>query len=233
MANDSMARAKVSPARARMPAVRRIRDEAEPYSAQPARNVPSELAALLGEVQRLAAELAAARARVAALEATADIDPVTGIFSRRGFERELKRALAYVRRYDTRAALVYLDLDGFKPVNDRHGHAAGDAVLRAVAALLTQSVRASDIVGRLGGDEFGAILWNLGEADATAKAWGLEAAIAEMDVAWEGQTLAVGASIGFAMLGHASDTADALARADRAMYARKAARKGDALPQVR
>jgi len=61
----------------------------------------------------------------------------------------LKRALAYVKRYGTSAVLVYLDLDGFKSVNDRHGHAAGDAVLKAVAMVLTRQVRACDLVGRL------------------------------------------------------------------------------------
>ncbi len=113
------------------------------------------------------------------LEATAVVDAVTGIFNRRGFDRELERSLAYVKRYGTRAALFYIDLDGFKPVNDQHGHAAGDAILRAVAAMLTRSVRASDTVARLGGDEFGLILWNLNEGDAAAKAWALEAAVSE------------------------------------------------------
>jgi len=74
-----------------------------------------------------------------------------------------------VKRYWTRAALIYVDLDGFKPVNDQHGHPAGDAVLTAIAAMLARSVRASDTVARLGGDEFGLILWNLSEADAAAK----------------------------------------------------------------
>ena len=165
------------------------------------------------------------------LEATADIDAVTEIFNRRGFDRELKRSLAYVKRYWTRAALMVVDLDGFKPVNDRHGHAAGDAVLKAVAAMLTQSVRASDTVARLGGDEFGLILWNLGEGDATAKAWSLEAAISEAAIRWKGEALCVGASIGFVMMGAADELADVLARADRAMYARKAERKGSRLPQ--
>ena len=85
---------------------------------------------LAAEVARLEAELAAMRARVAELETHAESDPLTGVMNRRGFERELTRAGAYVRRYGGNAALVYLDLDGFKPVNDRHGHAAGDAVLR-------------------------------------------------------------------------------------------------------
>ncbi len=86
-------------------------------------------------------------------------------------------------RYWTRAALAYVDLDRFKPVNDRHGHAAGDAVLQAVAATLARSVRASDTVARIGGDEFGIILWNLSEADAAKKACALEAAVSAMRIA--------------------------------------------------
>ena len=93
-------------------------------------------ARLAAEVDRLAAELEASRARITELEARIDIDPLTETLNRRGFERELKRSLAYVKRYGVSAALVYLDLDEFKPVNDRHGHAAGDAVLKAIAAAL-------------------------------------------------------------------------------------------------
>src|SRR3982075_1018676 len=171
----------------------------------PTQSDPMRLAA---DVARLEAELAAMGARVAELETRAESDPLTGVMNRRGFERELKRAGAYVRRYGGNAALVYLDLDGFKPVNDRHGHAAGDAILKAVAATLVRSVRASDIVARLGGDEFAVILWNLSEADAAAKAFALEAAVAEMAVAWETETLSVGASIGLSMLGPDDELAD-------------------------
>lgn len=218
------------PARAPSTARHEARGEAEP---QAARSLPSELAVLLAEVQRLQGELAAAQGKVKELEASAETDALTGVFNRRGFDRELRRSLAYVKRYASRAALFYIDLDGFKPVNDTHGHAAGDAILKASAAMLTQSVRASDTVARLGGDEFGLILWNLGEADAAAKAWSLEAAIAEVTIEWEGETLSVGASIGFAMLSASDELADVLAKADHAMYARKAARKGSRLPQYR
>src|SRR3954453_14749594 len=164
----------------------------------PVRSVPMELVTLLGEIERLNAALKAEQAKVRELEASADVDALTEVFNRRGFERELKRTLAYIKRYWTRAALIYIDLDGFKPVNDRHGHAAGDAILQAVAATLTQSVRASDTVARLGGDEFAVILWNLSEADAAAKAAALEAAVARTTVAWEAEALCVGASIGLA-----------------------------------
>jgi diguanylate cyclase (GGDEF)-like protein len=188
----------------------------------PIQSDPMRLAA---EVARLEAELAAMRERVAELETRAESDPLTGVMNRRGFERELKRAGAYVRRYGGNAALVYLDLDGFKPVNDRYGHAAGDAVLKAVAAVLVGSVRASDAVGRIGGDEFAALLWNLSASAAQAKASALERAIAAATVAWEGDRLSVGASAGVAELSADQEIADILARADAAMYARKRIRR--------
>ena len=229
MSNSVLAKAKLGVAPAAPASARAPLDErtlrGEPARAAPARSIPSELAVLLGEIERLQAALKAEQARAAALEASAETDPLTGVFNRRGFERELKRSLAYVQRYWTRAALFYVDLDGFKPVNDRNGHAAGDAVLQAVAAKLRGNVRASDTVARLGGDEFGLILWNLSEADAASKAWALEAAVAEAAVVWEGGTLGVGASIGFAMLTPSDELGQALARADHAMYQRKAARK--------
>ena len=191
--------------------------------AQPrAASAPMRLGA---EVERLRAELAAARARVAELEASADVDPLTDIFNRRGFTRELKRALAYVERYAARAALVYVDLDRFKPVNDAHGHAAGDAVLNAVAATLQRNVRASDTVARLGGDEFVVLLWNLDERAAAAKAAALEALVAETPIAFGAATLGVGASAGCALLTPGAAAAAVLARADQAMYALKAERK--------
>ena len=198
-------------------------DSAEPKPTRaPSRASVMRLAA---EVDALAAELKASRARIADLEARVDIDPLTDVLNRRGFERELKRSLAYVKRYGASAALIYIDLDGFKPVNDRHGHAAGDAVLKAIAAALVHNVRASDVVARVGGDEFAVLLWNVGAAVAAAKAAALEAAIYATPVSWGASTFVVGASAGVAPLGPLDASADALARADAAMYERKAARK--------
>jgi diguanylate cyclase (GGDEF)-like protein len=176
---------------------------------------------LAAEVARLAAELQASRERVASLETAIDIDPLTGTLNRRGFERALKCSLAYVKRYGATAALIYLDLDDFKPVNDRHGHAAGDAVLAAVAAALCSRVRASDIVARIGGDEFAVLLWNISEAAARAKAAALEAAAYATPIIWGRSTLAVGASAGVTLCGPTDAAAEVLARADAAMYARK------------
>jgi len=176
---------------------------------------------LAAEVDRLEAELAAMRARVAELETHAERDPLTGVLNRRGFARELTRAAAYVQRYGGNAALIYLDLDRFKPVNDRNGHAAGDAMLKAVAAALLGAVRASDAVARIGGDEFAVLLWNLNAQAARNKADSLERAIAATSVPWGGHTLAVGAAAGIAELIADTNVDDLVARADAAMYARK------------
>jgi len=226
--------AKSGAAPVRVPVTERRMGSAEPDP----RLAPSELPAaaprrsaimrLAGEVERLEHELAAARAQMAALEAKAEIDPLTDILNRRGFERALKRALAHVKRYGTSAALLYVDLDRFKLVNDRHGHAAGDAVLAAVAAVLVRHVRGSDVVARLGGDEFAVLLWQLTEADALRKALTLEAAIARTTATHSGATLSAGASIGIAPLLPLDRSAEVLERADRAMYQRKAARGREA-----
>jgi diguanylate cyclase (GGDEF)-like protein len=200
------------------------RDELhEPKSARaPARSAVMRLAA---EVDALAAELAAARARVAELEARVDIDPLTDILNRRGFERELTRSLAYVKRYGASAALLYVDLDDFKPVNDHYGHAAGDAVLKAITAALVRGVRASDVVARIGGDEFAVLLWNVSGPDAIAKARALEACVYSTPVRWNNSTFVVGASAGLVHLGPLDSPAEVLACADAAMYARKSERK--------
>jgi len=187
----------------------------------------ADSARLAAEVARLESELAVLRARVAELETHAERDALTGLLNRRGFERELDRARSYLQRYGGNAALIYLDLDGFKPVNDRHGHAAGDAVLMAVAAALVAAVRASDAVARLGGDEFALLLWNLSARDAQKKALALERLIAETHIARDGGTLAVGASAGVAELTREQDLAALVARADAEMYARKRKRKGE------
>jgi hypothetical protein len=133
------------PKSSRAPSGKYAGAEAAKASRPPSRAVVMRLAA---EVDALAAQLQDSRARILDLEARVDVDPLTDVLNRRGFERELKRSLAYVKRYGTSAALIYIDLDGFKPVNDRHGHGAGDAVLKAVAAALVRNVRASDVVAR-------------------------------------------------------------------------------------
>jgi diguanylate cyclase (GGDEF)-like protein len=182
--------------------------------------------ALLAENERLKRELAVARARIGELEARADIDPLLDILNRRGFERELKRALAHVKRYGTQATLMFVDLDGFKGINDRYGHGAGDALLKAVARELIGHVRASDVVGRIGGDEFGVLIWRLEGPQATTKARDLEAKIANVGIAHGNTRVQVAASIGVAPLVDDVSAADTMRAADQAMYARKDERRG-------
>jgi diguanylate cyclase (GGDEF)-like protein len=185
-----------------------------------------QAALLLAEIESLKADLARAQNTIADLEARADTDPLLDILNRRSFERELDRALSYLRRYGGKAALLYIDLDGFKTINDRYGHAAGDSLLKAVVRELTAHVRVSDMVARLGGDEFGVLLWNLDEAKADAKARELESVVTQTAVTQGETRLAVGASAGMVPLAAAATRAQMIDAADKAMYARKRERRG-------
>jgi diguanylate cyclase (GGDEF)-like protein len=176
-------------------------------------------------IRRLRAQLARALARIDELQASADTDFLLDIPNRRGFERELHRAIAYIKRYHASGALIVLDVDRLKPINDAFGHAAGDVVLKAIVAVLRRHVRASDVVGRLGGDEFALLLWNLSETDARAKAAALEQAIDGLSFTFRGSTVTAGASAGTAILGPQAEAGRALEQADSAMYVRKAQRR--------
>jgi len=180
------------------------------------------------EVRRLKSQLAKALAQIDQLQAAADTDFLLEIPNRRGFERELRRAISYIQRYQAAGALIVLDVDRLKPVNDNFGHAAGDRVLKAIVAVLSRQIRSSDVIGRLGGDEFAILLWNLSETDAHAKAAALETDIDRLEFEFAGRTVVTGASAGIAILGPQSDVARALAEADRAMYVRKAQRRHEA-----
>ena len=179
-------------------------------------------------VRRLRAQLAKAQARIDELQAHADTDFLLDIPNRRGFERELNRAIAYIKRYHASGALIVLDVDRLKPINDAFGHAAGDQVLKAIVAVLLRQVRSSDVIGRLGGDEFALLLWNLSETDARAKAASLEQTIDRLSFVFGGRPVATGASAGVAILGPHAEAGKALEEADSAMYVRKAQRRHEA-----
>jgi diguanylate cyclase (GGDEF)-like protein len=184
-----------------------------------------EIGRLRGEIEKLQQALALAEERARVLELAAHEDPITGVFNRRGFERELARAIAYRARYGTAIGLVIADFDGFKRVNDSYGHGAGDALLRHVASLLRRHVRASDSVGRLGGDEFAVLLWQVEEAVAQQKAASLQAIVGGSALDYGGQSIHAELSVGVTALASDDSPNTAFARADRALYANKAWRK--------
>jgi diguanylate cyclase (GGDEF)-like protein/PAS domain S-box-containing protein len=160
-------------------------------------------------------ERVAAEAR---LRHMADHDALTGLFNRRRFEEELERHIARGARYGMSGALLMLDLDGFKEINDGHGHRAGDRVLTAVAAVFRNRLRASDIVARFGGDEF-AILMPVGGAPEAKELADLLAAAVHRDVPTPAGPLS--ASVGIALLEESTTADEILSRADDAMYAEK------------
>lgn len=209
-------------------AVRGRAQPGEPVRQKTKARTPSVASRLAAEIDALKKDLTAARARVAELETRVDEDPLTGLLNRRGFERTLERAIAYVRRYSATAALLYLDLDRFKPVNDVHGHAAGDWVLGRLGRLIAGHVRASDVVARLGGDELVVLLWNVNAGQAEEKARVFETMIDSEAFAWGGKEFTLGLSAGATMLSGGDTVTSALDRADAAMYARKRERSQNA-----
>ncbi len=188
-------------------------------------SIRAAFGAMSGEITDLRRQIEGLRKNLDEAESMADHDPLVPLFNRRAFMRELSRLLSFARRYGLEASLIYFDLDGFKAVNDKHGHAAGDKLLCAVSETLTQHTRESDILGRLGGDEFVAVLTSVDPETGRQKAEQLASSIREIEVTFEGATFGVGVSYGIADLNPEVTPDDHVARADEAMYADKVRRK--------
>jgi diguanylate cyclase (GGDEF)-like protein len=176
----------------------------------------------LDEAQRL---IEVQRKRIAYLETLAMADEVTGLMNRRGFMGALQRELAVAKR-DPAAfgVLLMLDMDFFKKINDTHGHAAGDAYLAAFGAALGAEVRPSDIVARIGGDEFAVLLTRVAAKPGMARAQSVIKNINEKSMSWRESTLPFTASMGFATY-TGRDIAEAvMVSADLKLYADKTRR---------
>jgi diguanylate cyclase (GGDEF)-like protein len=172
----------------------------------------------------VAGEVAERKRLEARLSHLADYDSLTDVLSRRRFQEQLEQQLADSRRYGTPAALLFVDMDDFKSVNDRFGHAAGDKVLAGVAALLRGRLRDSDSLGRIGGDEFVVLLPHTDREQAEAVAGQLLKAIATQPTVLGEKEIRSAASIGIALLSdHGQTLEEVLAHADDAMFAAKAA----------
>jgi diguanylate cyclase (GGDEF)-like protein len=187
----------------------------------------ADLDRLVTENKALVAELAAMRHRLAELEQLADTDTLTPLANRRAFLRRLDHAIRHADRHGTSAALIFIDLDGLKTINDAHGHLAGDAALCHVAAQLKSGLRATDMVARIGGDEFALILDHASDADARMRMDHLVAELARTPFAENSIEIAVSLSWGLTIISSADSVDEAIARADAAMYAAKAAQRSD------
>jgi len=183
--------------------------------------VKAAILSLVQEAERLRRELDDTRKRVAQLEELADQDTLLPVANRRAFVRELSRVMSHVERYNAPHCVLFFDLNGLKRINDTLGHAAGDAALMTVARTLIDNTRESDLVGRLGGDEFGVILAQADHAAANVKALRLAELIQSQNVEWRGHRIALSVAHGTYALKGKEDANDALHAADRDMYARK------------
>jgi len=163
----------------------------------------------------LRAALAETRERVDELEALADTDPLTPLPNRRCFDRELELIAARAERHGTPAALLWIDLQGLKPLNERHGRTAGDAALIHVAKLLGSLIRATDHIARVGGDEFAILLDHLDHNSAIETADRIERCIEANPLDLGGTQVALKAAIGIATILPGDRVEDVLGRAHR------------------
>ena len=173
------------------------------------------MAELADQNALLRAALVEARERLSELEQVGDTDTLTPLPNRRRFIRELERVTAQTSRHGTEAAVLYIDLECLKGINDRHGHCAGDAALIHVARLLGGLIRSNDFAARIGGDEFGLILDHLDLNSAIETADRIARYIASVPLDLGGTQVTLTASIGIASVLAGDSVDDVLRRADR------------------
>jgi diguanylate cyclase (GGDEF)-like protein len=182
-----------------------------------------EVDRLIGEIDQLRDKVAQLQERVEHLDQLAHQDTLVNLPNRRGFMRALERFIDRASRYKEHSAMLYVDLDGLKMINDSFGHNAGDKALIEVAGLLVGGVRKSDVVARIGGDEFGILLAHSDEANAHETATRLVDLIAGSDFTHDGDALPLSVAIGVAMISGGDSPEEVIASADQEMYRRKAA----------
>jgi diguanylate cyclase (GGDEF)-like protein len=183
----------------------------------------SDVEELVAEIGRLRAHVAQLEQHIQQLDQLAHQDTLISLPNRRGFMRELDRLVDRAGRYGHRAAMLFVDLDGLKMINDTFGHGAGDEALIQVADLLSRGVRRSDVVARIGGDEFGILIQNADESSAHDTANRLADLICDCEFRHDGDSLPLSVAIGVALIDGDDTPAQVMARADEEMYRRKAA----------
>jgi len=182
-----------------------------------------EVGPLIDEIEQLRAKVAQLQQRVEQLDQLAHRDSLIELPNRRGFMRALERFIDRASRYDEPSAMLYVDLDGLKTINDSLGHQAGDQALIQVAGMLEAGVRKSDVVARIGGDEFGILLAHSDSNKAHDAASRLVDLIASKGFTTDGGVLPLSVAIGATMINGGDTPDEVIARADQEMYRRKAA----------
>lgn len=211
-------------------APRRIDDTVQVFGIPPEQmteRVQHAIMSLMQEVESLRAELDKTSRRLREMEDVADTDSLLPIPNRRAFVRELNRMISFAERYGTPSTLMFIDLNDMKEINDKYGHETGDKALFHVARLLADNVRTTDVIGRLGGDEFGVILAQADETVGTEKAQSLADLIAANPMQLDGKTVAMSLAFGTYTFRSGDKPDDALNKADEAMYAHKRDMKGE------
>lgn len=182
-----------------------------------------EAEALIGEIERLRGEIDTLEARVGHLDELAHRDPLVHLPNRRSFVASLERLIARVERYNQPAAMLFIDVDGLKSINDKFGHTAGDEALIEVAQLLVASVRKTDCVARIGGDEFGILLERADESRAWQMALRVVETVVGSQFCVDGSCLPLSVAVGVGMIQPGDKPQSVIKRADRQMYRVKTA----------
>jgi diguanylate cyclase (GGDEF)-like protein len=177
--------------------------------------------ALLGEIEHLRSEVARLQSRVDHLDRLSCMDPLVPAANRRGLVKQLTMVLARHQRHGIPAAMLFVDVDGLKTINDRHGHGAGDAALVHLTELMSSGVRKTDLVARIGGDEFAIMLDHSTLDIAVETAHRLAEQVADSDLIFNGVALELSVAIGLAMIERGDTPESVLDRADQAMYRQK------------
>ncbi|MBT5074164.1 MAG: GGDEF domain-containing protein [Kordiimonadaceae bacterium] len=187
--------------------------------------VRNAIMTLMAEVENMRHEIEIAHRRISELEKLADQDSLIEISNRRAFVREMTRMISYSDRYGINSSLIFLDMNDLKIINDTYGHKAGDQALVHIAKTMIGGLRDSDIIGRLGGDEFGIILPKANEANADSKAQQILASLDENPLILNGKKVPLKIAYDIYPLHSGLSPDQALDHADKKMYSHKKSMK--------